>query len=99
MKNETPLICNRAQRTMTARGYKLLKLMTDKAAKLHGVTRYHKEFKPMKQALQNCVEALVFEHGINEAQLSELNRVIKISPQGKIELPTSQIFATNLHNV
>jgi len=76
VKNETSLIKSSIRRTLTAKGNKFCYRLVDVAAKQRGLTRYHKEFRPLKEKLLDSVKSLIIDHGKNE---KEIKLIIKRS--------------------
>lgn len=75
---QTPLIANRANRQLSALGYKQLNRIQRKACEANGTNYYARDSKPLKAQVETIVYSLIFEHNITKEQLSELQKSIKI---------------------
>ena len=75
-KNETILIRSLAKRQLTAKGYDLLNRMILKASKMHGVHRYSKDFKPLKEQITYLFHQLVFDKRLTYEEINEFYKSI-----------------------
>jgi len=74
MRNYSETICNKQKRQLTAKGNKFLSQLIDIAAKKYGLTRYHSEFKPLKDKIRILVHHLLID---KELTINEVKEIIK----------------------
>lgn len=75
-KNYSDLIKDKKNRTLTAKGYKFLSKCIDIAAEQRGLTRYHKEIKPIREQLRAILTHLIVDL---EYSTAEIKKVVQTS--------------------
>lgn len=81
-KNYSDTICDKNKRFLTAKAYKFKYRIIDIVAKKRGLTRYHSEFKPVKEQINNLIDHLLID---KEFSIDEVKEVIKKSICPEIE--------------
>lgn len=71
-KNYNDLIKDKQKRTLTAKGYKFLSRCIDIACRQRGLTRYHKEMKPLKDSLTLVLHDLIIDKEFTIEQIKEV---------------------------
>lgn len=74
MKNYSITICNKEKRQLSAKGYKFLSQIIEIVANKNGVTRYHSEFKPLKNNIYELIHYLLIDE---EKSIDEVKEIIK----------------------
>lgn len=72
MRNYSELICNKAERTLTAKGNKFVWKCIDIIAANKNLHRYSKDFKPFQEKIIIIMKDLIIDKGMSTLQITEL---------------------------
>jgi phosphotransacetylase len=72
MKNYSDTICNKQNRTLTAKAYKFQTKVIEIVAKKNGITRYHSEFKFTREKLNMLFQDLFIDKELTILEVKEI---------------------------